>query len=72
MAVAYLLKLRNKRRQRKNPLSNYTREIAAMAISLFFHSMLQFDLNTRLHANITASGMCPCSSADRASALLEP
>jgi hypothetical protein len=45
-----------------------------MAISLFFCTLVSpVDLNTRLHANIAAPGMlCPCSSADRASALLEP
>ena len=44
-----------------------------MAISYFLRTTaLQVDLESRLHANIPAPGMCPCSSADRASALLEP
>ena len=72
-AAEFLRKLKNKRKQPESALQLTQERSPLLAISLFFaRSVWQVDLNTRLHANIAAPGMCPCSSADRASALLEP
>jgi len=71
--VEFLLRLRNITEQPKSGFSINHKEIALLWRSLYFSSISpQVDRDGRLHANIAAPGMCPCSSVDRASALLEP
>jgi len=73
MVVESLLRLRNTLEQPKSGFSFNHKEIAfIVAISLFFLDQV-YKLTAMVDCiNICAPGMCPCSSVDRASALLEP
>jgi len=73
MVVVSSLRLPNILGQPNQASQFLHKEIASLlAISLFFGLIPEVDHYGRLRANIGASGMCPCSSVDRASALLEP
>ena len=58
-AVEFLLKLRNRLKQPESAFQLTQKEIASMAISLFFCALVsEVDLNSRLHANIPLQACC--------------